>query len=336
MQQIDNSLKKSKPDLLQLRLPVQTDLAAVDKLILRELHSEVELVNEITAHIIESGGKRLRPLIVILMAKALGYDNDNEHHELAAIIEFIHTATLLHDDVVDGSSLRRNSPTANALWDNAASVLAGDFLYSRAFQILARRSNIPVMKILADTTNQISEGEVLQLTNRGKSEVSEATYFKVIQRKTAELYSAAAEIGAIIATKNDAKYKKIAAHYGLHLGLAFQLIDDLLDYTADSNVTGKNLGDDLAEGKVTLPLIYTLQHGTAEQKQLIQQAIESGGRDKIAEVTAVIKNSRGCEYTFNRAQQEAQIALDALNALPKNQYRNSLAEICNFVLHRDF
>lgn len=336
MQHVEKKLKKSLPGLAELRKPVQKDLNVVDALILRELHSKVEMINEITAHIIKSGGKRLRPLITLLMARALDYQGDTEHHELAAVIEFVHTATLLHDDVVDESMQRRSQPTANAVWDNSASVLAGDFLYSRAFQILARRSNIPVMKVLADTTNQISEGEVLQLTKRGDTQLSEADYFQVIRCKTAQLYSAAAEIGAIAATKNNPQQRKIAADFGMHLGLAFQMIDDLLDYTADSETTGKNLGDDLAEGKLTLPLIYTLQHGNQDQRQTILQAIKSGGREHIDQVTTAITNSNGCKYTYDYAQKEAKLALACLDQLPDSTYRESLAGICDFVLKRDF
>jgi len=333
MQLIEKNLKTPHLDLTLIRSLVADDMAAVNRIILTELNSQVEMINEITLHLVQSGGKRLRPLLVLLVARALNYTGDSEHHELAAIIEFIHTATLLHDDVVDASDRRRNQPTANAIWGNQESVLAGDFLYSRAFQILARRSNIPVMKVLADTTNQIAEGEVLQLINRGQ-EVSEAEYFKVIQRKTAQLYSAAAEIAAIIAPNS--KYRETAAQFGLHLGLAFQMIDDLLDYIADAQNTGKNIGDDLAEGKVTLPLIYTLHHGTEAQKQVIHQAIKNCEREQINSVIEAITAANGWEYTFNYAKQSAKKAQEYLLIFPPSIYRDALTEICEFVLQRDF
>ncbi len=335
MQLIEKDQKVTEPDIAQIRHTIEADLLALDQLILSELTSQVPLINQITLHIIKSGGKRLRPLVVLLMAKALNYHDDNEHTELAAIIEFIHTATLLHDDVVDASELRRNQPTANALWGNEASVLSGDFLYSRAFQILARRNNIPVMKVIADTTNLIAEGEVMQLMNVGNHELSEKDYFVVIERKTATLYSAASEIGAIIATDNQ-EQQKAAADYGLHLGLAFQMIDDLLDYTADSNVSGKNLGDDLNEGKITLPLIYTIHNGTDAQKNIIQTAIKNKSRESIDDVITAITDSHGYEYTFNYAKKEAQKAKNCLQHLPENKYRDALAKICDFVLQREY
>ncbi|CAN7950639.1 unnamed protein product, partial [Ixodes hexagonus] len=227
-------------------------------LILSELSSRVPLVQTITHHIVQSGGKRLRPLVVLLTARACGYNKGVEHQELAAIIEFIHTATLLHDDVIDKSDLRRGEKTAHAIWGNQASVLVGDFLYSRAFQILARRSNIPVMKVLANTTNQIAEGEVWQLMNQNDPNIDETTYYEVIRRKTAQLFSAGTEIGAIIGTEEEPLRKAMTA-FGLHLGLAYQIIDDLLDYSEDASELDKNVGDDLAEGKATLPLIYAKQ-----------------------------------------------------------------------------
>lgn len=337
MQPTENEIKKADQTLTGIRQLVKGDFDAVDRLILTELASEVPLINEITQHIIQSGGKRLRPLVLLLMANVL--DNrlqTDEHHELAAIIEFIHTATLLHDDVVDDSSRRRNQPTANALWGNAASVLAGDFLYSRAFQILARRNNIPVMRVLADTTNLISEGEMLQLINRGNSHFTEQGYFKVIRCKTAELYSAAAKIGAMVATNNNLDYCEIAAQYGLHLGMAFQMIDDLLDYTADAQLVGKNLGDDLAEGKVTLPLIYALHQGNQEQQDILRLAIQSQGREAIDRVVSVILASKGCEYTFAAAEQEIQQAKNYLYQLPNNAYRQALLDIGDFVVSRGY
>lgn len=335
MQLIEKAVKTPSIDLSKIRELVAEDFEAVNRIILNELNSQVPLITEINLHLIQSGGKRLRPLLVLLIAKALNYQGDTEHHELAAIVEFVHTATLLHDDVVDASDRRRNQPTANAIWGNQESVLAGDFLYSRAFQILARRSNIPVMKVLADTTNQIAEGEVLQLINRGQ-EISEADYFKVIQRKTAQLYAAAAEIGAIITAPHNTIICQAAGNFGLQLGLAFQMIDDLLDYIADTQSTGKNIGDDLAEGKVTLPLIYTLHHGTENQKKILRDAIQSQGRESIDEVVAAVSEANGWEYTFNYAKQAAKKALQHLNLFPTNQYRDALSTLCHFVLERDY
>lgn len=335
MQTLVKSEKKSSIDISQVHRLLSAELQSLDALILKELHSEVPLVNEITEHIVKSGGKRLRPIIALLVAKMLDYCGEQEHLELAAIIEFVHTATLLHDDVVDRSELRRNQPTANAIWGNEASVLSGDFLYSRAFQLLARRSNIPVMKVMANATNLICEGEVIQLTNIGKTDLSEADYFKVIERKTAQLYSAASEIGAILAT-DDEHTRAVAKQFGLHLGLSFQLIDDLLDYTADSAVSGKNLGDDLAEGKVTLPLIYTMEHGTERQKRILFKAITQKGINDMSEVIQAITASKGCEYTFNCAQREAERAKACLQQLPQNKYHDALAELCDFVLLREF
>lgn len=335
MQLTERKQQKLASSIVEIQTLMSHELTELNSLILAEMTSEIAMINEIIEHIISSGGKRLRPLVLLLFAKAFQFSTDNEHIELAAIIEFIHTATLLHDDVIDGSKQRRNEPTANAVWGNQASVLAGDFLYSRAFQILARRDNLPVMRLLANATNLISEGEVLQLTLIGNSDISEKDYYKVIHCKTAELYSVASQIGAMLTQTEDTILNN-ASKFGLHLGLAFQMIDDLLDYTADTELSGKNLGDDLAEGKVTLPLIYTLQKGTPKQKQLIQNAIETGGRSSIAEVISAIRDSRGIEYTFNAAKNEAKIAQNCLKQIPKNIYSDALSEICNFVLLREY
>ncbi|OGO94203.1 MAG: hypothetical protein A3F10_05100 [Coxiella sp. RIFCSPHIGHO2_12_FULL_42_15] len=333
----ENAATKNQTSLTSIRDLVKEDFDAVDALMFTEIASEIPLLNEITLHVVKSGGKRLRPLLLLLMNRLLGGSHEKrERHELAAIIEFIHTATLLHDDVIDESSKRRNQPTANALWGDAASVLAGDFLYSRAFQILARRNNIPVMTVLANTTNRISEGEIQQLVNIGNNNLSERDYRLMIQRKTAELYSAATKIGAMLATHNDRHYCDAAAQYGLHLGIAFQMIDDLLDYTADSGLTGKNLGDDLAEGKVTLPLIYTLHHGTKQQQHVVRQAIKTQGREAIEQVIDAIIASKGCEYTLNCAKQEAVKAEESLKPLPKNIYHDALLNVCEFVVTRQY
>lgn len=315
---------------------VQSDFDAVNALIYAELKSDVNRINEIVEHLVNSGGKRLRPLLLLLMANNSGYHGDNEHHELAAIIEFIHTSTLLHDDVVDDSSRRRNQATANAVWGNAASVLAGDFLYSRAFQILARRSNIPVMKVLADTTNQLSEGEVMQLINCKDTELSEAQYFEVIRRKTAQLYSATCEIAGIITEPNNSDKHQLCAEFGLRLGMAFQITDDLLDYTADAAITGKNLGDDLAEGKMTLPLIYALAHSNRAEQEIIRQAICSNTAELITEVTEIIRRSQAYDYTLKQARLQVEQAKKLAAELPGNVYRDALEEIADFILLRSY
>jgi octaprenyl-diphosphate synthase len=327
--------KTKKSTIHALRELVQSDLDAIDALILDTLSSNVPLINTITQHIIKSGGKRLRPLLVILSARALNYSGDNEHHELAAIIECIHTATLLHDDVVDHSEKRRGRPTANALWGNPSSVLTGDFLYSRAFQLLAQRNNIPVMKVLANTTNDISEGEVLQLMNRHNAALTEADYLEVIRRKTAQLYAAAAEIGAIISTQERDTQRAMAA-YGRHLGNAFQMVDDLLDYTADHATLGKNMGDDLAEGKMTLPLIYALQHGNTAQRTLITTAIQSGNLDAINDILTILKTTRACEYTLQRAKEEAERGQACLQTLKHSPYQHAMQGLLTFVLERTY
>ncbi len=328
--------RDSKTAICNARHLVRQDFEAVDRLIRQALHSKVERINEIVEHLINSGGKRLRPLILLVVANNLGYQGDGEHHELAAIIEFIHTSTLLHDDVVDESSRRRNQATANTVWGNAASVLAGDFLYSRAFQLLAKRSNIPVMKILADTSNQLAEGEVMQLVNCSNSQLSEADYFEVIRRKTAQLYSAACEIAALIAQPNHKHYHQLSAAYGMHLGMAFQMVDDMLDYAADSASSGKNLGDDLAEGKMTLPLIHALENGSKAEQAIIRRAIETEGREAIAEVTAAIQRNKGDAYTLMRAREQIQQAQTLLEQFPNNVHRDALTEIGQFVLLRHY
>ncbi len=315
---------------------VKSDFEAVNMVIRRELKSDVDRINEIVEHLINSGGKRLRPLLLLLIANNCGYQGDNEHHELAAIIEFIHTSTLLHDDVVDDSSQRRHQATANAVWGNAASVLAGDFLYSRAFQILARRSNIPVMKVLADTTNQLSEGEVMQLVNCKDTDLSESQYFEVIRRKTAELYSATCEIASIIAQPHHHERHQLCAEFGLQLGMAFQITDDLLDYTADASVTGKNLGDDLAEGKMTLPLIYALAYSSGDEQRIIRQAVRSNGAESIEAVTRIIKHSKACDATMEQARLRIKQAKTLLDKLPVNAYRDALEEIADFILLRSY
>lgn len=323
-------------DTLQIiRTHVVADLAAIDQLIIKELDSDVPLMRTITEHIIKSGGKRLRPLVVLLSALALDYQGDNEHHELAVVIEFLHTATLLHDDVVDASDLRRGQLTANATWGNAASVLTGDFLYSRAFQLLAQRERIPVMKILARTTHLISEGEMLQLMNRHDAALSETEYRKIIRRKTAELYSAAAHIGGLIAT-DKIELQQALANYGLHLGMAFQIIDDLLDYVGDHTVLGKNIGDDLVEGKMTLPLIYAIQQSDEVTAHRLKEIIKNPDRAQIPFLIQAIQNTHALSDTFAAAKREIVQAKAELTKLPTSIYRDQLTDLADFVIKRNF
>lgn len=270
---------------------VQEDFAEVNTLIVNQLHSDVGLVENIGHYIVDAGGKRLRPLLVLLTARALGY-NGNQHLSLSAIIEFIHTATLLHDDVVDVSALRRGRPTANANWGNAPSVLVGDFLYSRAFQMMVEIGEMGIMKELANTTNVISEGEVQQLVNARNPEVTEQNYMTVIHKKTTALFEAACETAAILAGA-DATTRKAVRSYGYHLGVAFQLVDDVLDYQGDAEELGKNVGDDLAEGKPTLPLIYTINNGSAEEAELVKQAIINSSLDKLQQIVDIVQRRGG-------------------------------------------
>ena len=317
--------------LKQLLAP---DMAAVDAVIRARLHSEVALVNQVGAYIVNSGGKRLRPALVLLSAQAFGFQGTH-HHDLAAVVEFIHTATLLHDDVVDESDLRRGRETANALFGNAASVLVGDFLYSRAFQMMVEVGEMRVMQVLSDATNVIAEGEVLQLLNCHDADVDVANYMRVIHCKTAKLFEAAMRLGAILGRASPAD-EEAAAQYGMHLGTAFQLIDDVLDYSADESETGKHLGDDLAEGKPTLPLIHAMQHGTPEQAAVVRGAIEQGAVDKLAEVQAIIHATGALEFTRRRALQEAEAACAAISAFSDTQFKRALLELAHFAATRQF
>ncbi len=312
--------------------PCRSDMLAVDQVIHQRLSSEVALVNQLSHYIVNSGGKRLRPLLVLLSAKSFAYQGD-KHHLLAAIIEFIHTATLLHDDVVDESDLRRGNETANALFGNAASVLVGDFLYSRAFEMMVEVGDMRVMQIMATTTNVIAEGEVMQLMNVHDAEISEAEYLTVIYCKTARLFEAATQLGAILCQRDEKEVQAMAA-YGRYLGTAFQLIDDVLDYSSSSEQMGKNVGDDLAEGKPTLPLIYAMQQGSAEQACLVKTAIEKGGYDMIDEVQAVIKQTGALEYTEKMAQQQAELAIAELAHLPDSESRLMLENIARLSVYR--
>jgi len=316
----------------EIRTLVSDDLAAVDRLIRVRLKSEVALVDQVSTYIIGSGGKRLRPLLVLLAARAAGYHGER-HIDAAALIEFIHTATLLHDDVVDGSSMRRGQDTANEVWGNETSVLVGDFLYSRAFQMMAELGSLPIMSVMADATNTIAEGEVLQLLNAHDPETTEARYLAVIYRKTARLFEAGADIAAILAELPKTQ-REALARYGRHLGTAFQLIDDVLDYRGNAEERGKNLGDDLAEGKPTLPLIYALQHGNAAQREVIRLAVAQGGLSQLAEITDAIASTGGLDYTAQLARNEATAALEAVAAISDSPHTRALRALARFAVER--
>lgn len=310
------------------------DMAAVNQVIQNRLQSEVVLINQMGHYIINSGGKRLRPLLVLLTARAFGYSGA-QHVVIAAIIEFIHTATLLHDDVVDGSDMRRGHETANNIWGNEASVLVGDFLYSRAFEMMVDVKDMRVMEILAHATNTIAEGEVLQLLNCHDADTTEARYLEVIHSKTAKLFEAATQLGAVISNRSEAEEQAMAA-YGMHIGTAFQLIDDVLDYSSSAAEIGKNIGDDLAEGKPTLPLIYAMRNGTAEQAQIIRSAIENGGRDQIAEVIDAVHSTGAIAYTARLAHQESKLAAAAVAKIPPSEYKDALYTLAEFSVNRTY
>jgi octaprenyl-diphosphate synthase len=318
--------------LEQIRDLVSADFEAVDRVIKRRLHSPVALVDQVASYIIYAGGKRLRPLLVLVAARACGHQQE-QHIDAAAIIEFIHTATLLHDDVVDGSSLRRGRESANEVFGNPASVLVGDFLYSRAFQMMVTLDRMPVMQIMGDATNAIAEGEVLQLMNARDPYTSEARYIDVIHRKTARLFQAAGQLGAVVSDATG-EIEDAMARYGKHIGIAFQLVDDALDYQADEGRLGKHLGDDLAEGKPTLPLIYAMQHGTDTQKDLIRHAIEHGGLEQLEEITRTVASLGGLAYTARLAQSEADHALAARAPLPESVFKEGLSELARFAAAR--
>lgn len=312
---------------------INADMDAVNRVIRTRLHSDVPLINQIAQYIIGAGGKRIRPQLVLLVANAHGYSGTH-HHELAAVVELIHTATLLHDDVVDESSMRRGRKTANALFGNAASVLVGDFLHSRAFQMMVAIDDIQVMRILADATNVLAEGEVLQLLNMHDSDLTEERYLQVIRSKTAKLFEAAAQLGARVAGVSEDAVEA-AAEYGRSLGTAFQLIDDVLDYSGNAADIGKNVGDDLREGKSTLPLIYLMQHGTQTECELVRACIENGDEQHFAQILAAITTSGALEYTTRQAQQAADRAVAALAHMPDNQFKASLLELCRFAVKRN-
>jgi octaprenyl-diphosphate synthase len=309
------------------------DMAEVDALIRQRLASDVVLIQQIGEHIVAAGGKRLRPMLHLLAARAGGYAG-RDHLQLAAVIEFIHTATLLHDDVVDESDLRRGRKTANALWGNAASVLVGDFLYSRSFQLMVELERMRVMRILADTTNAIAEGEVLQLLHVHNPDTDEAAYLRVIERKTAVLFAAATELGAVLCG-SDAATERALADYGMNLGYAFQIADDVLDYTADADALGKNLGDDLAEGKATLPLIHAMQHGDAKTRSRLRSAIEQGEVEAMPEIVAAIRDCGSLDYSQRRARDYADAAIAALAPLPENEFVAALRALALYAVDRD-
>lgn len=321
-------------DFSSIRDLVKEETNAVDQLILEELKSDVVLINQIGHYIVNSGGKRLRPMLLLLATKALRC-HDRHAITLAAVIEFIHTATLLHDDVVDESTLRRGRDTANALWGNSASVLVGDYLYSRSFELMVRVKNLRIMDILSQTTTAIAEGEVLQLLNCNNPETTEANYLEVISRKTAILFSAALQLAAVLSGA-EKEVEESMTSYGLHLGIAFQLIDDALDYRAKPEELGKNLGDDLADGKPTLPLIYAMAHASSAEASILRSAIEEGNRDAFMDVFAVVKSTGAIEYTSGRAVEEADKAISALSVLPPSPYRQALEDLARFSVDRNY
>lgn len=317
-----------------IRTLITEDMRAVDHTIRQQLHSHVALIDQLAAYIINSGGKRLRPSLVVLTARACEY-RGNKHIDAAAIIEFIHTATLLHDDVVDDSELRRGRQTAHVIWGNEASVLVGDFLYSRAFQMMVAIDSMRVMRILADTTNTIAEGEVMQLLNCHDPDTTEERYMDVIYCKTAKLFEASAQLGAVLANRSEPEERALAS-YGRHLGIAFQLIDDMLDYSACNEELGKNIGDDLAEGKPTLPLIYAICHGNTEEVAVIREVIARGGRESIDVVTKTIESTGALAYTASLAKREAALAIETLKLLPASPYKEALIGLAEFSVNRTY
>lgn len=313
---------------------VATEFEQLNEVIVKQLHSDVGLVENIGHYIVDAGGKRLRPMLVLLFANALKYEGDDKI-ALATIIEFIHTATLLHDDVVDISSLRRGRETANAKWGNAPSVLVGDFLYSRAFQMMVAIREMDIMDILSNTTNVIAEGEVQQLVNAKDPNVDEAGYTTVIHKKTAALFEAACE-SAVVLAKGNQEQREAAQAYGYHLGLAFQLIDDALDYDGDTETLGKNVGDDLAEGKPTLPLIYTMANSDQETANMIRNAIHQGSIEKLEEIVAAVQASGGLDYVRKQALTHVDRAKSSLNAIPDSSFKDALMDLATFSVERSF
>ncbi len=327
-----NSLNDNK--LTEIQALITDERRSVDQLITQSLHSEVELINQLGHYIVDSGGKRLRPMLLLLTARAFNYQGDH-HISLATIIEFIHTATLLHDDVVDNSLLRRGAETANAIWGDQASVLVGDFLYSRAFEMMVSLDNMRVMEMMSHTTNTIAEGEVMQLLNSRNPDTSEASYMAANRCKTAKLFESATQLGAVISNSSQ-QQERAMADFGLHLGIAYQLIDDVLDYSATAEEMGKNVGDDLAEGKPTLPLIYAMRTGTQQQRETIRNAIIKGDRNQIDLVSEAITATGSIDYTAEIARNQAEIARKALSHLPDTPFRSALNETLNFCVERRY
>ena len=318
----------------EIRSVVKSDFLAVNQFIVDQLHSEVPLVENIGRYIVKAGGKRMRPVLVLLAARS-GNLQSEQHIPMASVIELIHTATLLHDDVVDMSTLRRGRPTVNAEWNNPSSVLVGDFLYSRAFQILVQIGNTAIMEIIADTTNKIAEGEVLQLIARNNPDSSENSYMEVIRSKTAILFQAAAQCGAILGGAGPTTETGLK-NFGMHLGIAFQLIDDALDYDGDTTELGKNIGDDLTEGKPTLPLIHAIEHSSNAQVELIRQSLqaESVSEQMLMDVVQIVRDSGALDYTRKMAQEQAQAAASCLESVPPSEYRDALASMVEFSINR--
>ena len=333
-----STLAHAAPDLKAIQALAAPDMTAMDALIRRRLASDVVLINQVAEYIIGAGGKRLRPMLLLLAAGALGDGHGKgigaDAHQLAAVVEFIHTSTLLHDDVVDESDLRRGRKTANAVWGNAASVLVGDFLYSRSFQLMVELERMDVQQILADTTNMIAEGEVLQLLHVRNPDTDEAAYLRVIERKTAILFAAATRLGALLAGA-DATIQQALHDYGLRLGYAFQIADDVLDYASDAATLGKNLGDDLGEGKATLPLIHAMAHSDAATRAELRRIIEHGDIDGMPTVLAAIERCGSLDYSRQRATDYAQAAEDALAGLPDNDHLAALRGLARYSVSRD-
>ena len=322
-------------DIKTIQTLIDADMQKVNETILAQLNSEVTLINQLGYYIIQSGGKRIRPMIAALSANALGYRGE-QHITCAAFIEFIHTATLLHDDVVDESAMRRGNPTANAEFGNAASVLVGDFIYTRAFQLMTQLNSLKILQIMSEATNVIAEGEVQQLMNICDPNTTEENYMRVIYSKTARLFEASTQTAAIVANAT-AEQELALQDYGRYLGTAFQLVDDVLDYSANAIQLGKNVGDDLAEGKPTLPLLHAMRHGNETQAQLIRKTIEQGGnRDVLDEVLAIMNEYQSLDYAMARAKQEAQKAVDAIQILPENEYKRALISLAYLSVDRTY
>ena len=319
-------------NFIEIQALMKNELDQMNKILVNRLDSNVDLINQMSHYIISSGGKRIRPLLLLLCARATDYDGDY-HYSMAVVIELIHTATLLHDDVVDQSTTRRGQETANELWGNAPSVLVGDFLYSRAFEIMVEPNSMEIMKILSKATNQISEGEVLQLLNIKNANVTQKEYYRVIERKTACLFKAACQIAGILSNSNQ-KVIEAMGKFGMHLGNAFQIIDDTLDYESDSNIIGKEVGDDLSEGKVTLPMIYALEKTTKSDKKILKDAIQNADASNINQVVEILMNVNAFQYSRDIANKESNMALESIDILPSSKYKTALKLLCKLSLER--